>query len=173
MVPVGSGLMDTAFGHHAWATLALIDTCAALGEEQLEATAEGVYGTIIDTLRHLVQADSNYLVALSGGAVPAVKLGGHDLAGLREVMQSNAAAWTEYLAGDLQADAVVGRRREDGSSTEATVGVRLAQALHHGTDHRSQICTILTRLGVEPPDIDVWVYGELEGRVVEHPPTAE
>lgn len=31
-----------------------------------------------------------------------------------------------------------------------------AQALHHGTDHRSQICTALTTLGVEPLLIDVW-----------------
>jgi uncharacterized damage-inducible protein DinB len=45
--------------------------------------------------------------------------------------------------------------------------VRLAQALHHGTDHRSQICSSLTSLGVEPPGIDVWEYGFANGRVVE------
>ena len=38
------------------------------------------------------------------------------------------------------------------------MGIRLAQALHHGTDHRSQICTALTTLGVEPPEIDVWAF---------------
>jgi uncharacterized damage-inducible protein DinB len=42
--------------------------------------------------------------------------------------------------------------------------------LHHGTDHRSQLCTALTTLGVEPPNIDVWAYGEEIGRVVEIPP---
>jgi uncharacterized damage-inducible protein DinB len=50
------------------------------------------------------------------------------------------------------------------------MGIRLAQALHHGTDHRSQICTALTTLGVEPPSIDVWDFGERDGRVVEIPP---
>ena len=49
------------------------------------------------------------------------------------------------------------------------MGIRLAQALHHGTDHRSQICTALTSLGVEPPSIDVWDYGETTGRVSEIP----
>jgi uncharacterized damage-inducible protein DinB len=39
--------------------------------------------------------------------------------------------------------------------------------LHHGTDHRSQVCTALTTLGVEPPAIDVWDYGVEAGRVVE------
>jgi uncharacterized damage-inducible protein DinB len=37
--------------------------------------------------------------------------------------------------------------------------------VHHGTDHRSQICTALTTLGIEPPSIDVWDYGEQDGRV--------
>jgi uncharacterized damage-inducible protein DinB len=52
------------------------------------------------------------------------------------------------------------------------VGIRLAQALHHGTDHRSQICTALSTLGVEPPAIDVWDFCEQDGRLVEIPPTS-
>jgi uncharacterized damage-inducible protein DinB len=50
------------------------------------------------------------------------------------------------------------RRRDDGSESHATAGIRLAQAIHHGTDHRSQVCTALTTLGIEPPAIDVWDY---------------
>src|SRR4030095_10500579 len=50
--------------------------------------------------------------------------------------------------------------------------VRLAQAIHHGTDQRSQICTALTTLGLEPPLIDVWAFGVQTGRVVEVPPTS-
>jgi uncharacterized damage-inducible protein DinB len=46
----------------------------------------------------------------------------------------------------------------------APVGVRLAQVVQHGTDHRSQVSTALTLLGVEPPDIAVWAYGETTGR---------
>ena len=42
--------------------------------------------------------------------------------------------------------------------------------IHHGTDHRSQICTALTTLGVEPPLIDVWAFGLQTGRVVETSP---
>ncbi len=46
-----------------------------------------------------------------------------------------------------------------GSESHAPLGIRLAQVLDHGT-HRSQICTALTTLGVEPPDIDVWDFGD-------------
>jgi uncharacterized damage-inducible protein DinB len=34
----------------------------------------------------------------------------------------------------------------------------LIQAINHGTDHRSQICTILTQQGIAPPDLDGWSY---------------
>jgi uncharacterized damage-inducible protein DinB len=81
------------------------------------------------------------------------------MAALRREMEAHASAWTELLGRDLDGDQWLVRHRPDGSETHATVGIRLAQALHHGTDHRSQVCTILTNLGVEPPAIDVWDYG--------------
>jgi uncharacterized damage-inducible protein DinB len=61
------------------------------------------------------------------------------------------------------------RRRDDGSEGHAPFGVRIGQVLHHGTDHRSQICTALTTLGMEPPEIDVWAFGEAHGMVAEVP----
>ena len=63
------------------------------------------------------------------------------------------------------------RYREDGSEGHAPAGIRLAQALHHGTDHRSQVCTTLTSLGIEPPEIDVWAFAESQGRYHEVPPS--
>jgi uncharacterized damage-inducible protein DinB len=34
----------------------------------------------------------------------------------------------------------------------------VVQALHHGNDHRTQICTVLSTNGYESPDLDVWTY---------------
>ena len=39
--------------------------------------------------------------------------------------------------------------------------------------HRSQVCTALTTLGVEPPAIDALDYGIQNGRVVVMPPVTE
>jgi uncharacterized damage-inducible protein DinB len=52
---------------------------------------------------------------------------------------------------------------DSGYETHAPLGIRLAQALHHGTDHRSQVCTALTTLGIEPPAIDVWDFAARDG----------
>jgi uncharacterized damage-inducible protein DinB len=92
-----------------------------------------------------------------------------DMAQLREAAVEISATWPEIFDRDPD-EVVVARHEEDGSETHATAGVRIAQILHHGTDHRSQICTALTQLGIEPPEIDVWAYGADAGRVKEVPP---
>ena len=54
---------------------------------------------------------------------------------------------------------------ESGYETHAPLGIRLAQALYHGTDHRSQVCTALTALGIEPPAIETWDLAREDGRM--------
>ena len=163
-------LLADPFAHHVWATLRLIDACLPLNPEQLGRSVPGTYGSILATMRHLVGADSSYLFALTGGRVPAIDEDRMDLPELRTAMEGNGAAWSSLLAQDLDPDLVVVRHREDGSESHAPMGVRLAQALHHGTDHRSQVCTGLTMLGVEPPAIDVWDLADEGGRLSEVPP---
>jgi uncharacterized damage-inducible protein DinB len=155
-------LLDDAFGHHVWATLTVIDTCSALTPEQLQTTVPGTYGSILDTVRHVVGADCGYLFVLTGESHDQVDAESLDLAQLRAEMVANGPAWTALLAGDLDPGQDVVRHREEGDS-HAPQAIRLAQALHHGTDHRSQICTALTSLGIEPPEIDAWAYGRHEG----------
>ncbi|MGZ5214096.1 MAG: DinB family protein [Actinomycetota bacterium] len=164
-------LLEDAFAHHVWATIRSIDACLALTPEQLGTAVPGTYGSILETVRHLVGADSSYLFVTSGERTSPIDEDRMGLPELRAAMESHGAAWSRLLAEDLDPDAVLVRRRDDGSETHAPMGIRLAQALHHGTDHRSQICTALTTLGVEPPFIDVWDFGLQDGRVVEVPPT--
>jgi uncharacterized damage-inducible protein DinB len=60
----------------------------------------------------------------------------------------------------------------DGYERTAPVAFRLAGTLQHGTDHRSQISTALTSLGIEPPAVDVMSYGVEVHRVTEKLPGA-
>ena len=180
-VPAGSGWygarmttspLADAFGHHVWATLRLIDVSRELDPTALGTSAAGTYGSIVDTLRHLVGADASYLHVMSGGAVDEVEEETLDLDELRAVMAGHATAWQTLIADGRDPATIIVRHRNDGSETRAPLGIRLAQALHHGTDHRSQVCTVLTTLGVTPPEIDVWDYAAAEGRFEETEPTA-
>jgi uncharacterized damage-inducible protein DinB len=169
---VSRSLLEDAFGHHVWATLELLDACIALDPGQLETAVPGTYGSILDTTRHLVGSDSWYLFVMSGERTPGIDEDHMSLAELRAAMVRDGEAWSALLAENPDPDAVIERRRDDGSETHAPMGIRLAQVIHHGTDHRSQICTALTTLGVEPPSIDVWDFGLQDGRVIEIPPTS-
>jgi uncharacterized damage-inducible protein DinB len=164
--PVKGSLLGDAFAHHIWATERLIDACAGLTEEQLASHAPGTYGSIINTLRHLVSSDRWYLTFFPTAESPLPEIdeeSGITLAELRAELDRDAAAWVEVLASRPDADADV-PEADDEWEFHAPTGFRLAQVIHHGTDHRSQVCTALTTLGIEPPEIDLWAYGEATGR---------
>ena len=166
-------ILADAFGHHTWATLVLLDACAGLTEEQLATTVPGTYGSLIGTLRHTVGADAGYLELLAPGEVPVIDeedaLG---IAELRATMAACGEAWDRMAARDLDGTEELTRHRDDGSTSTAPLSIRVVQALHHGTDHRSQVCTALTSLGIEPPEIDVWAYAWKDDRLTETPPTS-
>jgi uncharacterized damage-inducible protein DinB len=165
---MNKSLMEDAFAHHVWATLRLIDVCLTLSDAQLATAVPGTYGSILQTMRHLVGSDAFDVYVLNDGKTALIDDRRMDLGDLRAAMESNGAAWSQLLAEDLDPGAVV---REvdpgDGFQRDAPVGVRLAQALHHGTDHRTQVCSALTALGVEAPRIDCFDFGLAGGRVVE------
>ena len=161
-------LLADAFAHHVWATLQLIDVCLALNDAQLASAVPGTYGSILQTMRHLVGSDTFDVYVLSQGKTAPIDEELMVLGDLRIVMESNGAAWSRLLEEYRDPDVVVQEVDPgDGYQRDAPVGLRLAGTLQHGTDHRSQVCTALTALGVEPPRIDVLDYGMQSGRVVE------
>jgi uncharacterized damage-inducible protein DinB len=167
-----TSLMADAFGHHVWATTTLLDVCLTLDETQLGTDVPGTYGSILAIARHTVGADHGYLFALTGGVHPEVDEDSMSLAELRASMEANGPEWAALLAADPDPAVDVVRHRDDGTDSHAPAGIRYAQALHHGTDHRSQICTALTVLGVTPPEIDVWDYAWKDQRIWEEPTPA-
>src|SRR5436190_11514331 len=107
-------ILADAFDHHVWATLSVIDACLALTDEQLATTVPGTYGSIVDTVRHLVGADVSYLELLSGGRVQPIDEDSMSLAELRPVMEANGPVWADVLAAAGDPDAMVVRQRDDG-----------------------------------------------------------
>jgi uncharacterized damage-inducible protein DinB len=162
-------ILADAFDHHTWATLRLIDACRVLTREQLDSPVPGTYGSILDTLRHTVGAEAGYLFALTRGAVAEVDESGMDLDALHSTMVGLAVEWPAVLAAATDPDVVVARARDDGTRSLAPLGIRLAQVLHHGSDHRSQVCTALSLLGVTPPEIDCWDFADTQGRLAVEP----
>jgi uncharacterized damage-inducible protein DinB len=163
---------EDAFAHHVWATIRLIDACEDLTPQQLRFVVPGTRGPIIETLAHLVDGDTWDLDILGGRNLAESEDAGLELDALRRTMQRNGTRWSAFLSGPPDPDAMVTEvDPSDGFRRDATVGMRLAASLEHGSNHRSQICTALTTLGVRPPAINVMTFGVETGRVEETPGT--
>jgi len=158
-------LLIEAFRYNKWANLHLLEVCSGLSDEQLQLTAPGTYGTIAATLMHLLAAEQRYLRRLAGSKP---ELSERDpepsVAALREHATRSGDALID-VAGRLEPDATIEEER-DGRTMKLHLGVVLVQAMHHGNDHRTHICTILGAHGIPYGDMDVWAYGEATGGIV-------
>ena len=147
------------FRHHTWATLKVIDHCANLRPEQLAEGVPGTYGSIADTLVHLVAADQRYLHRMDGlAANPRI----HEtepatLADLRAAVEAQAGRWEAVVDRAPELDVTIPGNAQWPPAPHAE-DLLFLQAIHHGNDHRAHVCTVLGARGLEVPDVDGWAY---------------
>jgi uncharacterized damage-inducible protein DinB len=150
--------LTTLFSHNLWANLRLLERCAVLSSEQLDATMSGAYGSIRDTLQHIVTSEQSYFSRISTGqrrprSAEAPLL---TIAEMTKSVRATGAGLIEW-APKVQADDTV-QLDWDGTPREVPKTVILTQVINHATEHRAQIMAILTQLGIQPPELDSWTY---------------
>jgi len=155
--------LTTLFRHNRWANERILERCAGLTAEQLDATIVGAFGSIRDTLQHIVTAERSYFSRISTGqpyrrpenAPPLT------IAEMTESVRASDSGLIEW-APKVQAGDTVQVNRE-GVPRDVPKTILLTQAINHATEHRAQIMAILTQLGIQPPELDSWSYfDELE-----------
>lgn len=156
--PGDTSVLSTFFAHNTWANLKLLDFCARLSDAQLDATAIGGYGTIRDTLVHIIRAEVSYVKRTSGKHAPH-RLGGDQFPGFAALQEVARWAGDELLQLALSArkESIV-RESAQGQSCEYPLASLIVQEITHASEHRAQIATIITQLGMEPPDMSGWQY---------------
>jgi uncharacterized damage-inducible protein DinB len=159
------GIMTTGlsefFHYNLWANLQLIDACVPLSDAQLDATVEGVYGSLRDILLHMFSSEEGYAwrFYLTGDA-PSPLLDEMKALPSFDVLKQHAEkSGKELIAITEQSDVSQILHLDDGTY-DARLIIVLIQAINHGVDHRSQISTILTQQGITPPDLDAWSYND-------------
>ena len=150
--------------HDVWATGKLLERCRSLTPEQLQLTVPGTYGTIQKTFAHIVRANEGYLNTYGVIPQPFVEL----TASLDEIASrlDRVRDAVEQLFKSKQQD-FDRRIRDERRKVDLELWVPLAQFAHHGSDHRSQIGTILTQHGLDAPELDVWAYATAEGAIAD------
>jgi uncharacterized damage-inducible protein DinB len=146
------------YNHHLWANLRLLESCQQLTREQLQANLTGTYGSIQETLEHIIRAEKSYFSRISTGQ-PYRHPSGSKSMTIPELMESARQTGLGLIewAPKVQAGDVV-EIDWDGTLRDVPKIVLLTQAINHATEHRAQIMVIMTQLGVEPPSLDSWTY---------------
>jgi uncharacterized damage-inducible protein DinB len=153
-----SDTLTTLFCHNLWANTRILERCAGLTDEQLDATIVGAYGSIRDTLQHITTAERSYIARISTGRPYRRPEGAPPLtvAEMTESVRTSGAGLIEW-ASQVQAGDTVQIDR-DGAPRDVPKTILLTQAINHATEHRAQIMAILTQLGIQPPNLDGWSY---------------
>lgn len=157
------------FRHNTMMNQRLLETCGRLSPEQLAASATGTYGTVGATLVHVANSQRSYAARVLGTERPE-RLTEEPFPGLNALIEQfeRGDAELEAAAQASALDRPVELVDDDPPAVwTMPVGLVLLQAINHGTEHRSQVATILTQLGVEPPRMDGWTYFEESGQLVQ------
>ena len=144
--------------YNNWANAQVLAVCQKLAADQLAAAAPGAYGTIRDTLEHIIRAEADYVGRLTGDR-PLPSFRWEDQPALADL-----SAFADQVAGAL-VEAVqrippthVVHEEEDGNTLDYQARALFIQVINHGIEHRTNITTILSSLGLATPEVDGWGY---------------
>jgi uncharacterized damage-inducible protein DinB len=157
-------LLEKLYEHNNWANRQIIQICSALSDEQLDTEPQSATaGSIRLTLFHLVNAQQGYLSLLT---LPVEAR--HNVPPTFAELQKAASSSGEGLLALARADPSkylkTRLRTMDGYFVEPWVVI--VQVINHATEHREQIKSMLSALGVTPPNIDGWDYGQATNTLV-------
>jgi len=154
--------METLFDYGYWANRKLFDVLVQLTPAQFTEQVTGSYGSIRNTLVHIMSAEWGW-IERCGGAHRGPRLNAADFPTVDAVTEQ----WTrvegylrDFLATlrDEDLDTVVEFTLGDRPKQAMSVGQMLHHAAVHAVHHRGQIAVLLRSLGYVPGDFDMLYY---------------
>lgn len=152
------------FEHNNWANQRIIEACSALSDEQLDAQPQSVTkGSIRRTLVHLVSSQYSYLKTLTLPLEERRNPTSVEFSELKATAANNGDVLLALARGEQEPLSTPLQTR-DGYHVEPWVII--VQIINHATEHREQINSMLSTLGITPPDMDGWSYGEATNALI-------
>jgi uncharacterized damage-inducible protein DinB len=149
----------TLYDYDAWANARTLNACAALTQEQLTRNLGNSFGSVRDTLVHIVAAQMIWLDRLHGAppAGMAKPEAYPDMAAVRAQWAETESKLSSYVRGLSAADLgnILEFRNAKGVVFRDQIGNILQHLANHGSYHRGQITTLLRQLGATPVSTDM------------------
>lgn len=154
---------QTFAAYNAWANRRLYDAAAALPDDAYRRDVGVFFGSLHDTLNHILGTDRVWLARMTGeGSFPdrldaTLYEDFTELRAAREAEDVRLIAHVDSLGEDAL-DAPFDYKTLDGTAMRQLRRESLAHLLNHQTHHRSQAHTCLGLLGAEQPPLDLLLY---------------
>ena len=143
-----------------WANERIYDTCAKLSDEDYKKDRRAFFGSIHNTLNHLLVVDRLWrgrIENIDAGIRGLDDIPYDDLSGLRGARRAEDRAIIALVDGldETGLDEPVSYRKMDGQPGNLPLGVILITVFNHQTHHRGQVHNMLSQAGVKPPALDI------------------
>ncbi len=151
-------LLPHLYRHHKWANLTLLDHLAALPAEDLDRRAPGGFGTIHETLFHMIANEGRFIDTLAGHELIFNPLPAElpDCASLKRLAETQGDQLLEYARNLTEASRISGSF--NGEPFSMPLYVPLFQAYNHGVEHRTNITSVLATYDLPTPGLDLWSF---------------
>lgn len=154
--------LERLYDYGYWATRKLMAVVSRLSAEEFARPVAGSYGSVRNTLVHVLSAEWGWLDRCGGHPRgPALKAEDFPTA------QSLVETWTRvegwmraFLAGmkDDALDRQVAFKTAAGEARSMPLGELLQHGANHGAHHRGQVALLLRLLGHAPGNFDLLLY---------------
>lgn len=146
--------LDIFFKHNLWANLRLLAACQDLTDDQMNHTPKGTFGSILQTLGHIVDAEERYIFHITAGKQNLSPQDPKASSSIIELQKRASASGKAILEIATSAD---GEEMVWVGSDKDAFQFSI-EALHHASEHRTQVETTLGQLGLETPGLSGWRY---------------
>ncbi len=155
--------MKRLFQYDNWANQRIFDALANLPEADLDRPMGTVgLGSIRETAAHITAAQEVWYARWTGSNPTAVRTA-KDYGSLQEALARSVATnnviqdlleqlATEDLARTWPYTSTEGKRYD------TPLWCQMVHLVNHGTDHRAQLCSMLSMLGYQAPVLDMIVF---------------
>jgi uncharacterized damage-inducible protein DinB len=161
--------------YNRWFNQRLYDACEKLPDEERKRDRSAFFGSIHNTLNHIVWGDQLWLQRFAQSGTPFPSLAGDflelpaaavhgtvlfdDWTALRkqrERVDGAIEAWTGEMPADFPAG-ILRYTNMRGVVREHAAWKAITHFFNHQAHHRGQVTTLLTQAGVDPGDTDLIV----------------
>jgi len=154
--------LEVLYDYDCWANAKLFHAISQLTPEQFTQTVGGSYGSIRNTMVHLLSAEWGWL-SRCGGPERGPRLNPADYPTVESLIEVSGKVevhirdfLSELKDEDLARNvAYMNDRAEERS---LPLGTLMQHAANHGVHHRGQVALLLRLLGYAPGNLDILVY---------------